>query len=210
MNIKEVGGYKGPANFGIRELDFNEQNFYCQNISSTNETGLFLNSSNSTSPPYIPDNFTLSFRDDFEIRLFLSGCYFIDLVTGDWVSDGMEIMRDSNALIAHCQTTHLTDFAGGFKSVVPSINFAAAFANASFLDNPVIYSTIMGLSILYILLAVIARIMDYLDKKKNNIKPLPDNSPQDCYFYEIAVLTGTRMNSGTNSKVNLRLELLKI
>jgi hypothetical protein len=232
-----VAGYKGPANFGIRELEEEEQYEYCQNLDD--QGGLFLNSSlfsnfnssnsnltysyeildsyssnntnssNSSSSsfinlnllPLVSQNYSLRFKSDFSLRLFLSGCYYYNLSSGTWSSEGMEILRDSNALVAHCTTTHLTDFGGGFSAVLPRIDFAAAFANASFLQNPVIYSTIMGLSILYIILGIIAHIADRRDKKKYNIEQLPDNQIEDNYFYEIAVLTGGRQNAGTTSKV---------
>ncbi len=232
LNIKQVGGYKGPANFGIRELSNDEQYTYCENLDD-GQGGLFLSGSeisknssdlatfnssdsNSTSfglstyPPLVSDNYTLSFRADFEIRLFLSGCYYYDLKKGVWKSDGMEILSDSTARITHCQSIHLTDFGSGFKSVLPSINFAAAFANADFLKNPVIYSTIMVLSGLYIILAISMRYLDVRDKKKLNIEPLPDNLPEDNYFYEISVLTGSRINAGTDSKVLLYILVLNI
>ncbi len=33
--------------------------------------------------------------------------------------------------------------------------------------------------------------------------PMPDNSPDDKYVYEIAIFTGMRRNAGTLSKVSL-------
>ena len=202
LNIAQIGGYKGPAGFGIRELSENETLEYC-GPDSSEEGGLFLNSSSPEQPPLVPSNFTLDFNSDFQIRIFSSGCYYFDLPTGFWKSDGLEIMRDTTATAAHCVATHLTDFAGGFAVVVPSINFEAAFANASFLDNPVIYSTMMGVTILYIIMAILARRKDKLDKSRFNIVPLADNKPEDNYFYELVIMTGARAESGTDSKVRI-------
>jgi hypothetical protein len=56
-----------------------------------------LNQSSPEEPPYLDANHTLAFNSDFEIRIFLSGCYYFDLPTGLWKSDGMEIMRDTTA-----------------------------------------------------------------------------------------------------------------
>ena len=200
LNIAQVGGYKGFAGFGIRELSVNESLEYCGSQVS-NEGGLFLNESSPEEPPIVDTNFTLSFNTDFQIRIYSSGCYYFDLPTGNWKSDGLEIMRDTTATSAHCVASHLTDFAGGFAVVVPTINFEAAFANASFLDNPVIYSTMMAISILYIILGIYSRYKDKKDKSRFNIVPLPDNKPEDNYFYELVIMTGARAESGTKSKV---------
>lgn len=202
MNIAQIGGYKGQAGFGIRELTPSEQIDYCGSEAS-DQGGLFLNISSTEEPPYLEANYTLTFNSDFEIRIFSSGCYYFDLPTGYWKSDGMEILRDTTATSAHCVATHLTDFAGGFAAVTPSINFAAAFANASFLDNPVIYSTMIGITLLYIIIAIVSHRKDRLDRTRFNIVPLPDNKPEDNYFYELVVLTGSRAESGTKSKVRI-------
>ena len=50
----------------------------------------------------------------------------------------------------------------------PAIDFNKAFANASFLDNPVIYSTVIALICIYVLLAIWARWMDVKDSKKQS------------------------------------------
>ncbi len=202
LNIAQIGGYKGPAGFGIRELSENETLEYC-GPDSLEVGGLFLNSSSPEQPPQVLSNFTLDFKTDFQIRIYSSGCYYFDLPTGFWKSDGLEIMRDTTATSAHCVATHLTDFAGGFAVVVPKINFESAFAKASFLDNPVIYSTMMGIAILYIILSIISIRKDKLDKSRFNIVPLPDNKPEDNYFYELIIMTGARAESGTNSKVRI-------
>lgn len=202
LNIAQIGNYKGQAGFGIRELNSSETDQYCGPLTS-NEGGLFMNESSPESPPLTDSNFTLTFINDFDLRIFASGCYYFDLPTGLWKSDGLEIMKDTSATSAHCVATHLTDFAGGFAVVVPSINFDAAFANASFLDNPVIYSTIMAITALYIILAIISRHKDVRDKKRFNIVPLEDNKAEDSYFYELIILTGSRADSGTDSIVRI-------
>ena len=88
---------KGPANFGIRELTGSEQLELCATEHAFYNGGPMLNQSSPEEPPYLDANHTLAFNSDFEIRIFLSGCYYFDLPTGLWKSDGMEIMRDTTA-----------------------------------------------------------------------------------------------------------------
>jgi hypothetical protein len=113
----------------------------------------------------------------------------------------MEIYEDSNLRQTHCLTNHLTSFAGGLSILPSTINFQYAFANASFTQNSLIYTTIILVSCIYIFFAIWARVMDRRDMKKLNIIPLKDNDPNDTYFYEIIVFTGNHRESGTKSKV---------
>jgi hypothetical protein len=55
----------------------------------------------------------------------------------------MEIYEDTNLRQTHCQTNHLTSFAGGLSILPSTINFQYAFANASFTQNSLIYTTIL-------------------------------------------------------------------
>jgi hypothetical protein len=105
----------------------------------------------------------------------------------------------------------LTSFAGGFIVLPPAIDFNKAFANASFLDNPVIYSTVIALISIYILLAVWARWMDVKDSKKQGVTLLGDEiceNKEEKYAYEIIVFTGGRMHAGTKSQVFLIVSMV--
>ncbi len=64
------------------------------------------------------------------------------------------------------------------------------------------YSTILLVTLIYILFAVWARWMDLRDTKKMNITFMKDNHPNNSYFYELIIFTGDKNESGTNSKVN--------
>jgi hypothetical protein len=129
----------------------------------------------------------------------------MDTNTNYWSSIGMEILSDSNLTHIHCQSNHLTTFAGGFVVLPNAIDFNNVWANASFLQNPVIYSTVIALVCLYILLGVWARWMDMKDEQKCGITMLgnvKDHLKKDNkYIYEIIAFTGNRLNAGTKSKV---------
>lgn len=45
--------------------------------------------------------------------------------------------------------------------------------------------------------------MNKLNKLQIGISALSDNSPLDCYFYQITLFTGHRKNAGTQSQVNI-------
>ena len=135
------------------------------------------------------------------MRAYTSGCYYYDVNTGKWQSDGMEIYEDSDLTKTHCSSNHLTAFAGGLVVLPQTINFQHVFANASFTKNPFIYLTVIVVTCVYILFALWAKFMDIKDRKRSNIVFLKDNHPLDDYFYELIVFTGNRSESGTRSKV---------
>ena len=195
MNQKEVNNYKGLVGIGIRELNSSEEVQYCTNLQKP------------TIPPYMSatntSNTTLS--SDFYFLSFTSGCYYMDLSTGKWSSDGVEVQSDTSFLYTHCKSSHLTTFAGGWIVLPSAINFDYVFANASFDKNKTIYLTVAILFCLYILFAIWGRYMDKQDMLKIGVTPLVDNQPGDNYFYEIIVFTGSRKDAGTDSKVLFKL-----
>ena len=192
--MSQVNGYKGFVGYAVRELSSTEMSTYCINGSST------LWQSN----PSIIRN-KVNFTSDFMIRTYSSGCYYYDANTGKWTSDGMEIYEDTNLEQTHCSSFHLTSFAGGLVILPSAINFEYVFAHASFIQNPIIYSTVILVTCLYILFAIWARYMDKMDLLKLNITLMADNYPNDAYFYELIVFTGNRSEAGTRSLVRVKL-----
>jgi hypothetical protein len=197
LNSSQVNGYKGFVGYGIRELTPSEINTYC--IPSVNNT----NKLNLKSAPLLATTNKINFTNDFYLLSYTSGCYYYDSASGKWTSYGMEVVFDTNIHETHCLSTHLTSFAGGLVVLPSAINFEYVWANASFLQNPIIYSTVIVVTLLYILFSVWAHLMDKKDLKKLNIVPLDDNLNNDNYFYEIIVFTGNRQEAGTDSKVRV-------
>ncbi|RNA25490.1 polycystin-1-like isoform X2, partial [Brachionus plicatilis] len=191
MNISQVKGHKGFTGYGIRQLTQTELDSHCPN-------------SSLTEPPVISNDSQL-FTSDFSVRVYTSGCYYLDKYSGKWRSDGMEILPDSTLEMAHCQSTHLTQFAGGLVVLPSKINFEHVFANASFLQNPVIYSTVIAILALYVISGVWAYVNDRRDKKRAGLTVLQDKYSTNSYFYEVIVFTGSRQNAATDSKVSLIL-----
>lgn len=107
--------------------------------------------------------------------MFLSGCYYFDRNELKWSSNGVEVLEETNETHTVCESDHLTEFAGGFIVLPNPIDFNYVFANASFTRNPIIYSTVIFLTCLYILLAIICVYADKHDEKKTQINVLKDN-----------------------------------
>ena len=188
--MNQVNGYKGFVGYSIRELDKNEILTYCSNEQKVNFT-----------QSEFVKNVSTNFTGDFMIRAYTSGCYYYDLNTGKWLTDGMDIYEDTNLSQTHCSSNHLTSFAGGLVFLPQEINFQHVFVNASFTRNPFIYVTLILVTCVYVIFAIWAKLMDVRDRKKANIVLLKDNNPLDKYLYELIVFTGNRSESGTRSKV---------
>ncbi|CAF0898918.1 unnamed protein product, partial [Brachionus calyciflorus] len=183
--------------FGIGELNENLYEEYC--VNSTNLENRQLLSLNSSLQ-------NISITDDFSYRFFSTGCFYLDLNLGEWVSDGMDVIKnETNIDLAKCRSTHLTDFAGGFLVLPSKINFSQVFSNSSFDKNPTIYITVIITCVTYLIAAVLCLYFDRLDKLKSKIYILKDRKLNWNYFYEINVFTGSRKNSGTKSNAYLNL-----
>ena len=189
LNASQVKGYKGFVGFGIRELNTTELSKYCINS----------NSATLKSPPLIQNQ--INFTSDFKLRTFTSGCYFYDVDSGKWCSDGLEVLFDTNLEMTHCSSNHLTSFAGGLVILPNAIYFENVWANASFTQNPIIYSIVIAMICIYFVFLIWTRYMDKKDLKKINIIPLFDRMSCTNYFYEILVLTGDKKDAATDSNV---------
>ncbi len=194
-NMTKVNGFKGYVGYSIREISLTQLEINCFNKSLNNINSIFKKLSETKNQS--------SFSYNYFIRIYTSGCYYMNPFTSDWASNGMEILSDTNITHTHCVSNHLTTFAGGFIVLPSAIDFNNVWANASFLQNPVLYSTVIFLICLYILLAIWARYMDWKDSKKVGITLFGDanQNRENKYIYEIIVFTGNRPNAGTKSKV---------
>ena len=200
-NMNKTNGFNGLVYISIRELDSNETSYLCNQTETIQE------------PPISSYDY-LNFTNNFYLRVYSSGCYYYDTKTNLWSSEGVDVLEQgTNEQYTHCESKHLTEFAGGFIVIPTEINFDYVWANASFLQNPIIYSTVIALCILYLLLAILLRYYDLLDKKKVGITYLdtmtPYNNNNGEVFYEITLYTGNRTDSGTDSRVFIKLYGLK-
>lgn len=139
------------------------------------------------------------------MKAYTSGCYYYDTVTGKWENYGTEIFVDTDLLYTHCATNHLTQFAGGLYIVPNKINFSYVLVNASPLKNPLIYTTVIVVTLVYIAFWIWACIKDRYDVKRKQIIILNDNLIGNAYCYEIVVFTGSRKEAGTDSNVKISI-----
>ncbi len=188
--MTQVDGFKGFVGYSLRELNKNETSLYCSNNSSRQQQSI----------PPSPQNRT-NFTSDFMLRSYTSGCYYYDTATGKWSSFGMDLYEDTNLEQTHCSSNHLTAFSGGLVFTPSSINYKYVFANAAINRNATIYITVIVAVCLYIAFSICSSYMDKRDSKKMGIYSLKDNYPNDTYYYELIVFTGSRSESETTSKV---------
>ena len=191
-NMSKVNQFNGYVGFSLIELNTSFIDCLNKSLNTVEKLAQLLNQT--------------SYTTNYYQRVFVSGCYYIDTETNFWSSYGVEALNDSNITHTHCQTYHLTTFAGGFIVLPPAINFNV-WSQASFVQSIVITVTVIGFISIYVLLAIWTRWMDLKDSRKYGITLLPYNdfeeNPINKYAYEIIVFTGTRPNSGTKSNVRI-------
>ena len=112
--------------FGLRELNFMEMMQSCGSHSTRNQ-----------GPPLTNTRFNFTF--DYELRLYTSGCFYLDK-NNQWKSDGLTVGPLTNHYEAQCFSTHLTQFASGFK-VLPE----PTTLNFSFTDQLISQSNVTAL-----------------------------------------------------------------
>ncbi|CAF1615089.1 unnamed protein product [Adineta ricciae] len=75
---------------GLREV---EDDVYCSNASLRNEL------------PITDDVY--SFRSDYEMRVYSSGCYYMDEESGEWKGNGLKVGASTNHYETQCFSNHL-------------------------------------------------------------------------------------------------------
>lgn len=196
LDMNAVNGYKGFVGYGVRELSSFEKATYCANSSSSNSSSI------PSSPPLFPPGQNVSyFSNDFSLKTYTSGCYYYSTNTGKWDNMGMEIYADTTIFMTHCNTNHLTQFAGGLIALPSQLNFVYFAQNASPAKNPSIYIVVLSTLAIYIICLAWAYRADILEEKRLGINILADNLFGDVYSYEVTIFTGSRKDAGTESKV---------
>jgi len=198
-NMSKTINFKGFIGIGIKQL-------------STNE---FINNCIIKNGTYSIDNQNLiEFTENISVRVYLSGCYYINKTTGLYSSYGMEVLSTTNTTYTQCISNHLTEFASGWIVVPNDIDFDYVWSNASFTQNMTIYITVILISTIYFILLIWAQINDRNDMIKLEIKSFSSNKSNDIYFYEIKLSFKLPFNLkmkliGTNSESRI-FEINKI
>jgi hypothetical protein len=173
-NMSKTINFTGFIGIGIKQLLISEFSYYC------------VNKSNNYSINKIDNQTPVQFTGNISVRVFLSGCYYVNKLTGLYSSYGMEVLSTSNTTYTQCISNHLTEFASGWIVLPNAINFDDVWSNASFTQNMTIYITVIVISSIYFILLMWAQISDRNDMIKSEIKSFASNETNDTYFYELA------------------------
>ncbi|XP_016288259.2 glycine cleavage system H protein, mitochondrial isoform X1 [Monodelphis domestica] len=140
------------------------------------------------------------------ITCFISQCVFWDELQEDWSTDGCQVGPQTTLYSTHCLCNHLTFFGSTFF-VMPNIIDVSQTAElfGTFVNNPVVVTTVGCLCVVYVMVLVWARRKDIQDNAKVKVTVLEDNDPFARYYYLVTVFTGHRRGAATTSKVTVTL-----
>ncbi|NXM88594.1 PK1L2 protein, partial [Oenanthe oenanthe] len=137
---------------------------------------------------------------------FASRCVFWDKHQGGWNSYGCHVGPKTNPSSTQCLCNHLTFFGSSFFVLPNAIDVSkTAQLFGTFVDNPVVVTTVGCIFLIYVLVVIWARRKDIQDDAKVKITVLEDNDPFAQYRYLVTVFTGHRRGAATTSKVTLTL-----
>ncbi|NWR27090.1 PK1L2 protein, partial [Tachuris rubrigastra] len=140
------------------------------------------------------------------VTCFASRCVFWDERQGSWNSYGCHVGPKTNPRSTQCLCNHLTFFGSSFLVIPNAIDVSkTAQLFGTFVDNPVVVTTVGCIFLIYVLVVIWARRKDIQDDAKVKITVLEDNDPFAQYQYLVTVFTGHRRGAATTSKVTLTL-----
>ncbi|XP_053127311.1 polycystic kidney disease protein 1-like 2 [Hemicordylus capensis] len=140
------------------------------------------------------------------ITCFVSQCVFWDEHQGNWNSYGCRVGPKTTPSGTQCLCNHLTFFGSSFFVMPNTIDVSKTVELfATFVDNPVVVTTVGCIFLVYLLVLIWARRKDIQDDAKVKITVLEDNDPFAQYRYLVTVFTGHRRGAATTSKVTLTL-----
>nr|XP_009925157.1 PREDICTED: polycystic kidney disease protein 1-like 2 [Haliaeetus albicilla] len=140
------------------------------------------------------------------VTCFASRCVFWDEHQGNWNSYGCHVGPKTNPRSTQCLCNHLTFFGSSFFVIPNAIDVSkTAQLLSTFVDNPVVVTTVGCIFLMYVLVVIWARRKDIQDDAKVKITVLEDNDPFAQYRYLVTVFTGHRRGAATTSKVTLTL-----
>ncbi|CAM2101117.1 unnamed protein product [Caretta caretta] len=140
------------------------------------------------------------------VTSFVSQCVFWDELRGNWNSYGCHVGPKTTPSSTQCLCNHLTFFGSTFFVTPNTIDVSkTAELFGTFVDNPVVVTTVGCIFLVYVLVAIWARRKDIQDDAKVKITVLEDNDPFAQYRYLVTVFTGHRRGAATTSKVTLTL-----
>ncbi|XP_066494065.1 polycystin-1-like protein 2 [Tiliqua scincoides] len=140
------------------------------------------------------------------VTCFVSQCVYWDEHQGNWNNYGCHVGPKTTPSSIQCLCNHLTFFGSSFFVMPNTIDVSKTVELfATFVDNPVVVTTVGCIFLLYLLVLIWARRKDIQDDAKVKITVLEDNDPFAQYCYLVTIFTGHRRGAATTSKVTLTL-----
>ncbi|XP_023790696.1 polycystic kidney disease protein 1-like 2 [Cyanistes caeruleus] len=122
------------------------------------------------------------------------------------IFSGFQVGPKTNPSSTQCLCNHLTFFGSSFFVIPNAIDVSKTTQLfGTFVDNPVVVTTVGCIFLIYVLVVIWARRKDIQDDAKVKITVLEDNDPFAQYRYLVTVFTGHRRGAATTSKVTLTL-----
>ncbi|XP_063168976.1 polycystin-1-like protein 2 [Candoia aspera] len=143
---------------------------------------------------------------NISVTCFVSQCVFWDEHQRSWNSYGCRVGPKTTPGDTQCLCNHLTFFGSSFFVMPNTIDVSRTVELfATFVDNPVVVTTVGCIFLTYLLVLIWARRKDIQDDAKVKITVLEDNDPFAQYRYLVTLYTGHRRGAATTSKVTLTL-----
>nr|XP_056718331.1 polycystic kidney disease protein 1-like 2 [Euleptes europaea] len=143
---------------------------------------------------------------NLSITCFVSQCVFWDEHQGNWDSYGCHVGPKTTPSSTQCLCNHLTFFGSSFFVMPNTIDVSKTVELfATFVDNPVVVTTVGCIFLVYLLVLIWAGRKDIQDDAKVKIMVLTDNDPFAQYRYLVTIFTGHRRGAATTAQVTLTL-----
>ncbi|XP_077985128.1 polycystin-1-like protein 2 [Glandiceps talaboti] len=167
------------------------------NMSGDYHVGVFHTLDNTT---YDTEGYNMT------VQTITTACKYWDIKNTKWSQDGCETLQWSSSRTTVCACNHLTSFAADLYVAPNTIDFGTVFQKfANLGENASVFSTIFVIFGLYVAGVIFCRRADKRDLIKWGVLPLSDNDPDHRYYYQVNVHTGTKVGSGTKSRVSFTL-----
>ncbi|XP_053305767.1 polycystic kidney disease protein 1-like 2 [Spea bombifrons] len=156
--------------------------------------------------PDLEDDTSRRSNITISITSFTTQCVFWDETNGEWNTTGCKVGPKTSPKSTQCLCSHLTFFGSSFIVMPNAVDVSRTVELfATFVDNPVVVTTVGCIAVLYVLVMIWARRKDIQDCAKVKVIALEDNDPFAQYRYLVTVFTGHRRGAATTSKVTITL-----
>ncbi|XP_033755934.1 uncharacterized protein LOC117338692 [Pecten maximus] len=139
----------------------------------------------------------------YDLTVWTSGCRVWNTAEAKWDKTSCQMSADSTATetVCICNDPPGQHFATSFYVPPNSIDFNSVFGKFDIVNNGAVLGTLVGVIVLYIIMAVWAWRQDRRDHERWALSYLSDNEKDDNYIYLVTVHTGLGRNAGTTSHV---------